>query len=429
MVPERDRELLTAYVDGVLSSRQRRHVVKLLKRSRDARRLLSQLQADSASLIALPAVPKLDVDLSRSVEQKIRERRLSPRPRPVVPVAKPMPAWVGLAIAASVLVVLGLASYFGFGAYFSRHGNQPATPLVKKDEERVPEREPTPTPQEKPNDRPEERQPPHREFVGPLPEKLMDDPTPIVMNPPEFVGPLKPDDPRVEALTDRPIPAKERFSPERVEAGPRPFIKELQLIQQDGVRAELLDFLKHGDGFRIELPSGNGTQALDRLQAACKDQKLTVLVEPTAQRRHKMTQAKTNYVLYVENLSPEELTALLQSVAAEDHKSPRFTGLVVRQLTRTDDKVLSGWLGIDVNELAPAKGDGPLGTDVTRPLPEQTADQIAKALVKGGEKQVLVMAYNPVEPTKNSPEMKRFLDSRRTAKPDAVRALIVLRSL
>ena len=39
MLPEQYRQLLTAYVDGELSGRQRRHVVRLLKRSPDGREL------------------------------------------------------------------------------------------------------------------------------------------------------------------------------------------------------------------------------------------------------------------------------------------------------------------------------------------------------------------------------------------------------
>src|SRR2546430_2493824 len=48
MLPERGRELLTAYVDGELSARQRRHVLRLLRHSAEARRLLQRLQGDAA---------------------------------------------------------------------------------------------------------------------------------------------------------------------------------------------------------------------------------------------------------------------------------------------------------------------------------------------------------------------------------------------
>ena len=69
MLLDRYRQLLTAYVDGELSSRQRRHVVRLLHRSAEARRLLRQLEADAKSLRDLPR-PALSVDS--------RERSRSP---------------------------------------------------------------------------------------------------------------------------------------------------------------------------------------------------------------------------------------------------------------------------------------------------------------------------------------------------------------
>jgi hypothetical protein len=412
MLPERDRELLTAYVDGELSSRQRRHVVKLLKRNREARRLLEMLQADSASLIALPAVPKLDVDLSRPIENKIRERRLSPGRRLPQPISRPVPAWMGVAIAASVLVALGVGSYFGFGAYFARNGNDSSPSLVKKDEERTPA--PAPTPSPAPTPTPEDK----RDFANdrkpweigpPKPDRINEEPGTIVKVNPWEIGPPKPDDldnVKPDPLGDR---YDKLFHPERVETGPKPFIKPLGDVSQAEVRSELLDFLNHGDGFRIDLPTANGTPALRRLEAACKEQKLPLLIDATAQRRLGTPKATTNYVLYVENLMPDELARLLQAVAAEDRKAAKkpsdahFTGIVVRQLTKADDKVMSELLGVDAMEAASAS--------------------------KADVKQVLVLSYSPVPSAKNSAEVKRFLESRKPARPGTVRALIVLRSV
>ena len=96
MLPERYRELLTAYVDGVLSARQRRHALRLLRRSAEARRLLQRLQSDSDALIHLPK-PHLDRDLSEPVLKKIAAARPLPihrlrrsrRPAPTRPGSAP----------------------------------------------------------------------------------------------------------------------------------------------------------------------------------------------------------------------------------------------------------------------------------------------------------------------------------------------------
>src|SRR3954464_11554178 len=99
MLPERCRQLLTSYVDGELTGRQRRHVDRLLRRSEEARGFLHRLQADAEALRHLPR-PRLEGDLSASVLKAIAERRLSPRrrraPRPVLH----FPSWAGLAAAA-----------------------------------------------------------------------------------------------------------------------------------------------------------------------------------------------------------------------------------------------------------------------------------------------------------------------------------------
>ena len=89
MLTEQYRELLTAYVDGEISGRQRRALHKLLRRSPEARKLLKEMQADSDEIRALPPA-RLDQDLSDSVLTLIAQRQIQiPRPRvtpPPVPV-------------------------------------------------------------------------------------------------------------------------------------------------------------------------------------------------------------------------------------------------------------------------------------------------------------------------------------------------------
>src|SRR5271166_3031255 len=97
MLPERYRELLTAYVDGELSARQRRHALRLLRRSAEARRLLQRLQKDSDALIHLPK-PHLDRDLAEPVLHKIAAARALPiRPPRRFPAPRVYPAWIGAA--------------------------------------------------------------------------------------------------------------------------------------------------------------------------------------------------------------------------------------------------------------------------------------------------------------------------------------------
>src|SRR5262245_8607567 len=117
MLPERYRQLLTAFVDGELNPRQRRALNKLLRRSAEARALLEKLQADSQELRALAPAP-LPQDLSDSVLTLIAQRRIPPpKPRVALPPALPPhpPAgalWPYFAAAALLLAVGGGAYVF-----------------------------------------------------------------------------------------------------------------------------------------------------------------------------------------------------------------------------------------------------------------------------------------------------------------------------
>ena len=131
MLPERSRQLLTAFVDGELSSRQRRFVDRLLRRSRDARELLRKLQGDSHELQALSsATPILGVDLADTVLETIATRKLTPQRVRVALPSQPLqvPAWVGFAIAAGLLITVGLGSYL----FFSRTpGKDPGAGIAR----------------------------------------------------------------------------------------------------------------------------------------------------------------------------------------------------------------------------------------------------------------------------------------------------------
>ena len=448
MLPDRYRQLLTAYVDGELSSRQRRHVVRLLKRSGDARALLRSLQQDAAALGSL-STPKLDFDLSAAVLHKIRERRLTPIRRQLKPLAPAFPAWVGVAIAASVLCMIGLASYMGFAAFLARSpGSSTGEPLARQE---TPETKPeptVPTPEIKPDVKREvahqDNVPRTSEFVGPPAPLDVPPPTVVVKGPSdtELHGPPLPvpgNTEPSEALLDR---AMERFRPEMATGAVKPVILKLHDLDQDATRKKLNDELAQDTGFRLELPCDNGTRSCDRLLAVCKEQKIAVLIDQKAQQRLKAPQVKTNYVLYLENVTPEELARLVEQLGADDKKAgakksteARFDRLVVTRLTKRDYKELSDLLGIDPSKVEAPKATGPLGTDLRKPLSEQTADQVAKSLegnksaAPAAAQQALALAYNPVLPPKNSPEVKRFLDSRKPPLPGTVRAIIVLRSM
>src|SRR5262245_14133213 len=79
MLPDQLGALLSAYVDGELSPKQTSAVRRLLKHSEDARRLLSEFQANAVKLRALPCI-KLPQDFSETICARLPARPTVPIP-------------------------------------------------------------------------------------------------------------------------------------------------------------------------------------------------------------------------------------------------------------------------------------------------------------------------------------------------------------
>lgn len=80
MLSDAQLQLLTAFVDGELSRRQRKAVLRLLHRSSEARSFLSELQENAHLLKQLPHHHRLPRDFSESLLKEIAHRGLRPTP-------------------------------------------------------------------------------------------------------------------------------------------------------------------------------------------------------------------------------------------------------------------------------------------------------------------------------------------------------------
>jgi hypothetical protein len=445
MLLERQRQLLTAFVDGELNTRQRRHVARLLSRSEEARQLLQKLRADAQALQSLPS-PHLTGDLTDEILRKIKERGLTTGKRPLSKAARatfwsgPFGAWTA---AAAVLLTLGLASYLYFAATLAPSGK---SEVAKKS----PETTAKPSPRDEPKTTAiAKATAPSANTTQKATTKL--DPAPPRIRPmmkvrpgvaPKQTGPNKSADPPKEesVLTDR----MEMFQYNKVETD-LPFVLKVRDLDQEGERKKLIAELRKDANYRLELPCQNGTHAFERVQAAAKAMNLSLVIEKRAQDRLKLSTLKTNYVVYIENIAPEELAHLVRQIGAEDKKTgsgkpahPPIDRLVLTRMTPQHHKELATLMGIDPTESAP-NPKGPLSADPRKPLSDLTAQQVGKALAgQGGtprteagkppQLQALVLPYNPVRPQPGSPEIKRFLENRKPAKPGTIRVLLVLRS-
>src|SRR5262245_24543883 len=112
MLSETCRELLAAYVDGELNTRQQDAVRRLLHGSAEAREWLRRMQEDAAALRQLP-VQRLDRDLSAPVMRIIAERGLRPptRRRRAETSRPNFAAWASFSAAAAALLLVALGSY------------------------------------------------------------------------------------------------------------------------------------------------------------------------------------------------------------------------------------------------------------------------------------------------------------------------------
>ncbi len=121
MLPERITQLLTSYIDGELSSRQRKAVTRLLRKSPEARKLLAEMKHDSMILRKLPK-KKMKQDLSRTLPGTIimRGLKLPPPPPgglpPLPPRAAGIPVWAVVLGAVLLLGLVGVSSYLFFTA-------------------------------------------------------------------------------------------------------------------------------------------------------------------------------------------------------------------------------------------------------------------------------------------------------------------------
>jgi hypothetical protein len=448
MLSDRFLQLLTAYVDGELNGRQGQAVERLLARSAEARDLLKQLQEDAGLLRSLPR-PRLGEDFSPRVLRAIADRRLQPSRRARLARAPAFPAWAGFAAAAAVLLVVGLSTYVYFVAANKPGPDRPAVAAQKDSSPAEPDPDPDPLPVVQHAD-----QPPDREIDPDLP--AAPPPAPVVQVPkdqplgpvpvPPAETPNKGASSDTELAIQNPTPKMEVF--EKVDLHIALSLS-LRDLDQEKARQRLRDRVKKENALRLELAClGNG-KGFERLQESLKAQGLKLLIDPVARGRLKNPRLKTDYVLYSDDLTPDELTRVLEHLgqgdkAAEAKKrnDGQFGLVVVNQLTPADHAKLSELLGADPTQLQSPKAIAPLGVDIRKPLSESTAEKVAQAAAgqgppksapdkpapgKAPERLLLVLAYNPVRSKPGSKEVQQFLAGRKDRRAGAVQVLLFLR--
>src|SRR5438552_983637 len=284
MLDNRHRELLAAYVDGELSARQRKAMLRLLQQSAEARELLRRMQQDAEALRRLPR-PRLERDLSTPVVHLIVERRLHPpsRRRHAKGRRPNFAAWAGFSAAAAALLLVVLGSYLYF-SWSLQEG--PDRNLASNGKPERPERELAPAPA--------------------LAADVNSQPAVAVRPPePERVSP-----PAVAAAEPPPVPAPDAAivaAPDPV-AGMEMFqvapVTQLQIVKVAELdhaprRQQLLKDLAKEPAYRMEAPVKDSIKALEQLKIALTARGIGLAIDQTAQVRMtalaRRAKIKTNF--------------------------------------------------------------------------------------------------------------------------------------
>jgi len=368
MITNRLSRLLTAYVDGELTGRQRKAVARLLKKSGEARKLYRKIKRDSLILRRLPK-RTLHIDLADTIMDRITQLDI----RIGQPIARPaarLPLWRSLA-AAAILFAVAAGSYVYFAQIDSGAPN--------------------------------------------LAEKQTPEPRVADQTPPKSVA---------EPDADAPKP----YNPNSVFAFPNLKIPQFQLAQTrvpflfalpelDADRTEQLKLeLKKDPSYRIDLFTADTATGLDRLCAAAKTQGFSVQIDRAAQARINR-RLSTTFALYVENVTPDEMAGLLARLSSDDKKqgASEFAQVVV---SRTQAEEIAKVLGGSAKDFDPPS---------QRPLDQGTAAQIIQILPgeKAPERAVIVVPYQPPQAAPFK-EVKKLLDGYRQSRNGTVQMLLVL---
>jgi hypothetical protein len=319
MLADRDYQLLTAYVDGELSARQRKAVLRLLRRSPEARVLLRQLQSDATSVQHLPRQRPGD-HFPLRVLGAIAERGLQPAQSAAgaALVRGPSP-WVGWAAAAAVLLSVSTLSYLAYPLLFKKDHREPG--VVQNSPGGVPIKE---------QGRLDKNSAKEMRDKGLRAEGPNDPPAiPMVRGD----GTNNGGTPGQGSQTDVPKPKRAK-NPDPVSTAPKQepdglrirtpnlsVLAELRDLEQPETRELLLAKLQSADAHHGQLLCRETGQTLELLRGVLAANGVDLLVDNEVQIRLKKRRARPNLTLYAENVKPAELVQIFHQLAQAERKA------------------------------------------------------------------------------------------------------------
>ena len=200
----------------------------------------------------------------------------------------------------------------------------------------------------------------------------------------------------------------------------------------------------------MELRGTDTLAWMDRLRTAFEGQGIQFVPDQYAEAVLKL-RIGTNpaFALYLDDVTPAEMITILQQSGSADRKpeanrgrTGRFEFVEVKTMGQGERQRLGRLLGIDPKELDAPVPKAPPGVDITKPIAKLTEEQVlaflkgqgaaraesAKPAGKTFERRALVVTYAPERIRPTPAEVKRFLETRKERRPDAVQILLVLQS-
>ncbi|MSQ93583.1 MAG: hypothetical protein EXR98_03395 [Gemmataceae bacterium] len=366
MLSDQVLQLLTAFVDGELEHRQREAVVRLLKESSEARDVLRQLQENTHKIKQLPQ-HKVEPSLVDAVLQAITEQQVQPKqPAPAREARRRWLPYVTASLAASLLIgVIGFLSWKAL--------TEPTKDdiIVKNTQPEIkPEPKPDPTPS----------------------------PTPKKTNP---------------LLSDMIAETFRGFgAPVPVE---KPFAVAFHDIQNGGAQ-ELNRELNRDKAVQFDITVKSNSDAMKRLKDVLKYREISLVTDPAAEKKlQDKNQAKVEYLVFAENLTPDEMTRLMselgESFVVGLNKTQRlvespYKNLAVKPVAKDDRQKVAKLLGVEPSAIEPKDSK-----DV-QPQPKNT-------------RQVVLLPMNANGAA--SKEVQQFVNQRRATQPGTIQVFIKIR--
>lgn len=361
MLADRHLELLTAFVDGVLTGRDREKAHRLLHESAEARDFVRKLQENASRIKALPR-RKLGPEFTAKVVAALPKAMPAVPAKTVQPVVKPSFAWGKAIVAACVMLAIGVAAFMAA---------IPRPQPIDADNPQLIAK----------NSHPQENELP-KEPVVPI-----DRPHPVTPRKTPAVVPQV-----VEGIFAKYLEPLESDYAERFAFA--------DLTKEDPQRSRLAAELKKEEAFHLNITAKNNGRTLERLRAVFDMNNIPLTIDPQAQAN--AAKGKT-FVVYLENVKQDDVAAILRDLGRDDNLGKTsvksvFESVLLSSFTASDRAQLSKLLGIDAKQLekpaAPSAKQGPAAVAV------------------------------PPSGSTTSVEVRKYLESRPAPSPGALRLMI-----